>query len=78
MTNEITPCRTPPEFKEDIDNGYVLALLSNGEYHMMTVADYEKLALNMLQLVDHYRGNMLKRIKAADREIYKQCRKGNQ
>lgn len=60
MTNEITPCRTPPEFKEDIENGYVLALLSNGEYHMMTVADYEKLALNMLQLVDHYRGNMLK------------------
>ena len=56
MTNEITPCRTPPEFKEDIENGYVLALLSNGEYHMMTVADYEKLALNMLQLVGHYRG----------------------
>lgn len=75
MTGKIEACRTPPEFKEDIENGYVFGLLIGDEYHLMTAADYEKLALDMLFFVNRYRDNLMKNIKSLDKKIYEKCRK---
>ena len=69
--------RTDGFWKGALAEGKTYCLRTATNDYFFTPAEYKKLAIDMLQLVDHYRGNLLKRIKAADREIYKQCRKGN-